>query len=225
MIVNLGIDEISPYEGNPRKHSEAQIQALASLMGRFGFHDSHAIAVDESGVVIWGHGRLLAAKRLGLKEVPVEVIPGLLEEEKQALRIADNAVADESKWDLEKLQEELFTLSTTDIDIDLLRVPDDLIDRLMQDLPATAKKDFKAKEPFFIADERSEDERSEDERSDSDEDERDDSDRTYCKEIILRCESIEDVYWLSNVIGQKINEKTTILYIPKRSQSIANARH
>lgn len=124
------ITELLPYENNPRTHSERQVSQLARLMGKYGFHDSHAIAVDEEGIIVWGHGRLLAAKKLGLEEVPVEVLPGLSEKDKKALRIADNAIGDASDWDLELLAKELESLNQDGYSLELLALDDSLLEGL-----------------------------------------------------------------------------------------------
>ena len=121
---------IKPYDDNPRTHPPQQITQLTTLIKRYGFHESHAIAVDEDGVIIWGHGRQEAAIAAGLTSVPVEVLTGLTEEDKRALRIADNGIAEQSDWDMESLQRELDALQDAGYQLELLALDDDLLDEL-----------------------------------------------------------------------------------------------
>lgn len=127
------ITNLIPYENNPRTHSDKQVKQLAQLMERYGFYDSHAIAVDEEGTIIWGHGRLLAAKELGLEEVPVEVLSDLSEEDKKALRIADNGISEQSNWEMESLQQELMDLDALDFPMELLSLSEELLEELFDD--------------------------------------------------------------------------------------------
>jgi len=129
-IERRSIASLIPYRDNPRTHSQGQIDKLASLIHKYGFHDSHAAAIDENGVVIWGHGRIEAAKQAGLKEIPVEVLTGLSDADKQALRIADNAVGEQSGWDMELLAKELESLSQADYQLELLALDVDLLEGL-----------------------------------------------------------------------------------------------
>lgn len=107
-IVYVPIDEITPYENNPRDNDEAS-EKLADVIKQFGFRSP--IYVDADGVIINGHTRLKAAMMLGYKEVPVVYADDLTEAEVKAFRIADNRVAEFSDWDVDLLLEELKDLS------------------------------------------------------------------------------------------------------------------
>jgi DNA modification methylase len=109
--------ELRPYIRNARSHPPRQIEALKASITTFGF--SNPILTDESGNVIAGHGRLLAAKALGLKEVPTIQISGLSSAKKRALRIADNKIALDAGWDIDLLRAELGELEALDLDFDL----------------------------------------------------------------------------------------------------------
>ena len=115
---------------NPRTHPETQIEQLAGLIQKYGFHDSHAIAVDEGGVIIWGHGRLQAARQAGLETVPVEVIEGLSDRDKKSLRIADNGIAEQSGWDMNMLLRELTTLEEMGVGSDVLSLDESVLEEL-----------------------------------------------------------------------------------------------
>lgn len=105
------IDDVIPYENNPRKNDEA-VDYVANSIKEFGF--KVPIIVDKENVIVTGHTRLKAAQKLGLKEVPVIYADDLTEEQIKAFRIADNKVAEFSTWDLDKLDLEL-----EDINIDM----------------------------------------------------------------------------------------------------------
>ena len=102
MIKN--INEVIPYENNPRKNDDA-VDYVANSIKEFGF--KVPIVVDKENVIVTGHTRLKAAQKLGLKEVPVIVADDLTEEQIKAYRIADNKVGEFSTWDLDKLELEL----------------------------------------------------------------------------------------------------------------------
>lgn len=103
-IVNIAVDKLVPYENNPRNNTEA-IQYVANSIKEFGF--KVPLVIDSDNVVICGHTRLLAAKQLGLKDVPFVVADDLTDEQIKAFRLADNKVAEIATWDLNKLQLEL----------------------------------------------------------------------------------------------------------------------
>jgi hypothetical protein len=99
------IDRLIPYAKNSRTHSEAQIAQLAASMKEWGW--TSPVLADETGGVIAGHGRILAARLLGITEVPVMVARGWTDAEKRAYRIADNQLALNAGWNKELLGLEL----------------------------------------------------------------------------------------------------------------------
>jgi ParB-like chromosome segregation protein Spo0J len=99
---------LRPSPGNPRKHPEAQIEKIAESIRRYGF--TQPILIDAENVVVAGHGRLLAAQQLGLKSVPCISLDRLTPRQIAAYRIADNRIAQESDWDMAKLEIELRAL-------------------------------------------------------------------------------------------------------------------
>lgn len=117
VIAYRAIGEVVPDPRNARTHSKRQIAQIAASIRSFGF--TNPILADEQGGVIAGHGRLLAAKQLGLSEVPVIALIGLNDTQKRALRLADNKIALNAGWDVEILKLELAELSVPDIDLDL----------------------------------------------------------------------------------------------------------
>jgi len=113
----IDTNKIVPYEKNAKRHPDNQIDIIASSIDKFKF--DQPIVIDENNVIIKGHGRLLGAKRLGLKSVPVIIRTDMTEAEKKASRLADNK-SNESDWDWELLNVELDELKDLDIDIDWL---------------------------------------------------------------------------------------------------------
>src|ERR1051326_2920746 len=109
------IDRPKPNPRNARVHSEAQIAELAASLQEFGW--TRPLLVDETEVLLAGHGVLLAARRLGLREVAVVVIDHLSERQKLAYVIADNQLALNSSWDEEKLRQELDALEKEPFDL------------------------------------------------------------------------------------------------------------
>ncbi|HEX4893980.1 MAG TPA: DNA methyltransferase [Hyphomicrobiaceae bacterium] len=111
------VDSLKPDPRNARTHPKRQLEQLRASILQFGF--TNPVLVDEGGVLIAGHGRLRAAKDIGLPKVPVIELTGLGEAEKKALRLADNKIALNAGWDLEILKLELADIATLDIDFDL----------------------------------------------------------------------------------------------------------
>jgi DNA modification methylase len=96
------VEALAPYARNARTHSDEQVDQIAASMRRFGF--TVPMLVAEDGTVISGHGRLLAAQRLGIAEVPVMVARGWSEEDRRVYCLADNRLAETSVWDPETLR-------------------------------------------------------------------------------------------------------------------------
>lgn len=114
---NVEIEKLIPYKNNARTHSDEQIEKIAKSMKEFGF--INPILVDGNLNVIAGHGRILGAKKLGMKEVPCLFIENLTEEQKRAYIIADNRLAEDAGWDKELLKIELEDLKNMNFDITL----------------------------------------------------------------------------------------------------------
>lgn len=103
--VEAKIDSLIPYEFNNRNHDEQQVDRIANSIQSFGFNQP--IVVDENNVILVGHGRLLAAQKLGLKTAPVLKKTGLTETQKKAYRILDNKLQNDSTWSFDNLELEL----------------------------------------------------------------------------------------------------------------------
>lgn len=112
------IDRLVPYQKNSRTHSQVQVQQIARSIQRFGF--TNPILVDSEDGILAGHGRLAAARDLGLREVPVIVLDHLSQTERRAYLIADNQLALNAGWDTAVLQQEIAALSLADFELDVL---------------------------------------------------------------------------------------------------------
>ena len=111
------IERLLPYIRNARTHSEAQIAQIAASIAEFGF--TAPILAGSDGVIVAGHGRLAAARKLGLASVPVVVLEHLTPTQRRALVIADNKIAENAGWDEELLRLELAELQEADFDLAL----------------------------------------------------------------------------------------------------------
>lgn len=110
------IERLLPYAANARTHPEDQVAQIAGSIAEFGFNVP--CLVDERGVLVAGHGRLLAARRLGLAEVPVIRLGHLTDAQARAFRIADNQIALNSGWDEDMLRIEVDDLRSCGYDLD-----------------------------------------------------------------------------------------------------------
>jgi DNA modification methylase len=123
------LDKLIPFAKNPRTHSDAQVAQIAASIAEFGFNNP--ILVDSRAGIIAGHGRLLAARKLGMSEVPVIVLDQLTETQKRAYIIADNKLAENAGWDDELLQLQLAALQKEDFHLHLLGFDDEELARLL----------------------------------------------------------------------------------------------
>ena len=113
-VVEKKLDDLTPYAKNAKRHDETQITNVAESIKQFGF--VQPIVVDKNGVIVIGHCRALAAKRLGMEKVPCVMVDELTDEQVRALRIVDNKT-NESPWDMEMLAEELPEISLEGFDM------------------------------------------------------------------------------------------------------------
>ena len=119
------LERLQPYERNARTHSAKQVAQIAASIQEFGF--TNPLLVDGNDGILAGHGRLAAAKDLGLTEVPVIVLDHLSAEQRRAYILADNQLALNAGWDMELLQQEVAALNMVDFDLNLLGFsPDEL---------------------------------------------------------------------------------------------------
>jgi len=119
----ISTDVLIPYVNNSRTHSDKQVTEIASSIKEFGF--TNPVLIDKENTIIAGHGRLLASKKLGLKEVPTILLENLTEAQKKAYIIADNKLALNAGWDEELLSIELKELDELGYDTSLTGFSED----------------------------------------------------------------------------------------------------
>ena len=128
-IEHWPLERLIPHARNARTHSEEQVAQIAGSIAEFGF--VNPVLVGDDGVIVAGHGRVMAARKLGLSEVPVIVLSHLTPTQRRALMIADNQIATNAGWNDEMLAAELAALKEEAFDLDLLGFDDAEIDRLL----------------------------------------------------------------------------------------------
>lgn len=144
------INSIKPYENNPRKISDAAIEKVAMSLKEYGFRQP--IVVDKDRIIVVGHTRFSASKKIGLKEVPITIADNLTPEQINGYRIADNRTSQESEWDFQPLQKELSDLIDLNFDLELTGFNDSELENYITfekdvdiDLPDIPNED---KKPF-----------------------------------------------------------------------------
>lgn len=133
------VADLIPYAANSRTHSDAQVAQIAASIKEFGW--TNPILVSGDDTIIAGHGRLLAARKLALVEVPVIALDHLSKSQQRALVIADNQLALNAGWDMDMLKAEIEDLQLDDFDIDLLGFDDKFLDGLLEPEPTAGLTD------------------------------------------------------------------------------------
>lgn len=127
----LSVDHLIPYTHNARTHSDDQVAQIAGSMTEFGF--VNPILIGDDGGIIAGHGRVMAARMLGVKEVPVIRLKHLNDVQRRALIIADNKITENAGWNENLLRQELQSLEGEDFNLALLGFNEDELDELLDD--------------------------------------------------------------------------------------------
>jgi len=127
----VAVTKLVPYINNARTHSDHQVTEIMSSIKEFGF--TNPVLIDETNVIIAGHGRLMAAMRLNLTSVPTITLKGLTPTQRKAYIIADNKLALNAGWDVELLTLELTELKEMDYNLDLIGFNDKELDKLFAD--------------------------------------------------------------------------------------------
>ena len=132
-IEYVGVDDIKPYENNARTHGKEDLKAIVQSIYEFGFNDPIGVWHN---VIVEGHGRLLAAKEVGLTKVPIIRLDELSDEQRKAYMLAHNKTAELSNWDIDVLASEIkditeFDMSEFGFDLSLLK--DDEAEEVVED--------------------------------------------------------------------------------------------
>ena len=116
-VREISVDQLKAYERNAKIHNEDQVGKIAASINEFGF--LNPCLIDKDLNIIAGHGRVMAAKKLGMQSVPCLFIEGLTDEQRRAYIMADNKLTELGEWDMDLVSEELKDLKDSGLDIDL----------------------------------------------------------------------------------------------------------
>jgi DNA modification methylase len=130
-VVTWPVESLIPYARNARTHSDEQVAQIAASIAEFGW--TNPILAGSDGIIIAGHARLLAARKLGMTEVPVIVLDHLTETQRRALVLADNRLALDAGWDEEMLRVELESIRDDGFDLELTGFSDDELEDLLRE--------------------------------------------------------------------------------------------
>lgn len=188
-----------PYAKNARLHNDEQVEKLADSLQEFGF--TNPVLIDENNVIIAGHGRILAANKLGLKEVPVRKLLHLTENQKKAYRLADNRLAEiGGGWDQILLSGEVVELKEENYDLGVLGFDATYLNSLLNvgEVVEDASGEWVGMPEF------------------------DQGDVKPHREILVKFSCKEHVQEFANLIRQNITEHTSRLWFPKIDQDQMN---
>jgi hypothetical protein len=138
-IEQRSVAKLIPYAANSRTHSDAQVAQIAASIKEFGWTNPILVSGDNS--IIAGHGRLMAARKLDMEEVPVIVLDHLSKAQQRALVIADNQLALNAGWDMNMLKAEIEDLNLENFNLELLGFDDDFLDGLLETAPSGGNTD------------------------------------------------------------------------------------
>ena len=147
-VQQIKVADLIPYAQNSRVHNDAQVAQIAASIKEFGW--TNPILVSDTNSVIAGHGRLLAAKKLGMGEVPAIILSGLSLDQQKALVIADNKLALNAAWDEELLKIELADLVANGFDYDAIGFSTQELDALLKDVEPEVEEDDEKTETNYV---------------------------------------------------------------------------
>lgn len=145
-VIYKNITELKPYKKNAKKHPKEQVEQIANSIKEFGF--TQPVLIDKNNCVVAGHGRVLGAKKAGLKQVPTICLEDLTPEQIKAYRLADNKL-NESDWQYDLLDEEIQELLEQDVDMSLFGFDIDMTDEELE-LEMEKEVKFRTKEKHLV---------------------------------------------------------------------------
>jgi len=185
------VDALIPYARNARTHSEEQVAQLAASIKEWGW--TTPVLIDEDGEIIAGHGRVMAARKLDIDEIPTMTASGWTKAQKQAYVLADNKLPQNAGWDMELLSVEMKDLDSEGFDLSLIGFDDGEITNLflpIENGETDAEQEWEGM-PEFEQD-----------------------DQTSFRKIIVHFESDDDAEDFAALIGQSITNKTNSIWHP-----------
>ena len=192
-VERRSVESLIPYARNARTHSDAQVAQLAASIQEWGW--TTPVLIDETGSIIAGHGRVMAARKLGIEDVPVMVAAGWSEAQRRAYVLADNKLALNSGWDDELLKVELQDIGDAGFNLDsigfgLAEVTNLFLEKQVGE---TVAEDEWTGMPEFNQD-----------------------DKTSFRKIIVHFETQSDVDEFSRLVGQNLTNKTKSIWHPEQ---------
>jgi len=130
-VERRSVESLIPYARNARTHSDEQVAQIAASIKEWGW--TTPVLVDDTGQIIAGHGRVMAARKLGIEEIPVMVASGWTEAQRRAYVLADNQLAANAGWDMDLLKVELGDLGEAGFDLDLIGFSGDMLAELLEE--------------------------------------------------------------------------------------------
>jgi ParB-like chromosome segregation protein Spo0J len=188
-------NSLIPYARNSRTHSEQQVSQIAASIKEWGW--TTPVLVDEDGGIIAGHGRVLAAQKLGIDEVPTIVATGWTKAQKQAYVLADNQLPQNAGWDMDLLKVEVQDLDSEGFDLSLIGFDDGMLmnlSLLTEEGLTDAEKEWEGMPEF------------------------DQGDNTSFRHVIVHFENNDDVKEFFSIIGQSHTDKTKSIWFPEQEK-------
>jgi ParB-like chromosome segregation protein Spo0J len=198
-VQNQPIDALIPYARNARTHSPEQVAEIAASIKEFGFNNP--VLLRDDNTIIAGHGRVLAARKLGMVEVPCIYLSHLTEAQARAYVLADNQLATHAGWEADMLKLELDDLSGLGFDPELLGFNDADLAALISHGETDIAKEWGGMPEF------------------------EQPDATAFRSLIVHFNSEEDVEEFKKSIGQDFTEKTKFIYYPRQIRADLKAIH
>lgn len=193
-LTEADIEQLIPYARNARTHSDAQVAQIAASIKEFGFNNP--VLIDGDGGIIAGHGRVLAARKLGLLSVPVIKLGHLTDNQKMAYIIADNKLALNAGWDIDLLKLEIEKLQESDFDNELLGFADYELNSILldkEDGETDAYEEWHGMPEF--------------------------KDNDLChRKVWVSFDNEDDVKEFFSLIGQGFTEKTKSIWFPEKER-------
>lgn len=187
-IIDAKISDLIPYAFNNRVHGDQQIDRIANSIKEFGFNQP--IVIDESNIILVGHGRFAAAQKLGLEVVPVLKLDNLTEAQKKAYRILDNKLAADSEWNFESLELEFTQLEELNFKLEPWGL-DQLANKIGIETSSVPEEEWEGMPSYESEDE------------------------TAFKTIKVHFISAEHVQQFSELLQQQITDSTRSLWFPE----------
>jgi len=195
------VDALIPYARNARTHSDDQVAQIAASIKEWGW--TTPVLIDEDGGIIAGHGRVMAARKLGIKQIPTMTATGWSHAQKQAYVLADNQLPQNAEWDLDLLAVEMKDLDSEGFDLSLVGFDEGALVNLF--LPTEeGKTDAEAEwegMPEF-----------------------DQGDKTSFRHVIVHFENNDDVAEFFSIIGQSHTDQTNSIWFPEQENMDTEAK-